>query len=165
MNRPKVTVSHRYGYYASEEPAALDAKDIVQEARSTAAGRYDVDANDIGVTLAIKSISPGGLKTDPAGVTVDITVDLSAVPLEMVSGLRTGQFDVSVYCGDAKEKVVGQMQVRWNLRADVDTYAAWLKDGLTRTLTVPVSTRPKFVKVVVYDRQSDRVGSKILTIK
>ncbi len=87
------------------------------------------------------------------------------MPLESVSGLRTGQLDVSVYCGDTKGKVVGQMQVRWDLRADADTYAAWLKDGLTRTVTVPVSTRPKFVKVVVYDRQSDRVGSQILTIK
>ena len=55
--------------------------------------------------------------------------------------------------------------MHWNLRADAETYAEWLKNGLTRTLTVPVSTRPKFVKAVVYDRQSDRVGSKILTIK
>ena len=115
--------------------------------------------------LTVKSIPPAGAKADTASITVDITVELSAVPLETVSGLRTGQLDVSVYCGDVKEKVVGQTQVRWNVSADADTYAAWLKDGLTRTLTVPVSTRPKFVKVVVYDRQSDRVGSQILTIK
>jgi hypothetical protein len=87
------------------------------------------------------------------------------VPLEVVDGLRTGQLDVSVYCGDAKEEVVGQTEVQWNFRADAATYDAWQKDGLTRRLTVPISALAKYVKVVVYDRQSDRSGSKTVTIR
>jgi len=90
---------------------------------------------------------------------------MTSLPLEIVAGMRSGQLDVSIYCGDSKEKVVGQTQVRWNLRADSETYAAWLRAGLTRTLSVPITAAPKYLKVVVYDRQSDRVGSKTVTLK
>ena len=164
VNRPKVTVRHRSGYYASEVPAAIDVKDVVEEARSTAARRYDVDATDITVQVEVKSVLMP-TKTAEGSVTADVTVDLTALPLEIVDGVRSGQLDVSIFCGDSKEKVVGQAQVRWNLRADSDTYATWLRAGLTRTLSVPISAAPKYLKVVVYDRQSDRVGSKTVTIK
>ena len=165
VNRPKVTVSHRRGYFASEEPSEISAKDIVEEARSTAVQRYAVDANDIAVNLSVKNITPPRGKSSPGSITVDIKVAMTALPLEIVNGIRTGQLDVSVYCGDAKEEVVGQTEVQWNLRADAATYDAWQKDGLTRTLTVPISALAKYVKVVVYDRQSDRSGSKTVTIR
>jgi VWFA-related protein len=164
VNRSKVTVSHRYGYYASEEPVAIDVKGVVEEARSTAARRYGVDAYDIAVQVEVKAIVMP-TKTAEGSVTTDVTVDMTALPLDIVAGLRSGQLDVSIYCGDSKEKVVGQAQVRWNLRADPETYASWLRAGLTRTVSVPISAAPKYVKVVVYDRQSDRVGSKTVTIK
>ena len=165
VSRPKVTVSHRNGYFASEEPAEINTRDIVEEARSAAARRYDVDANDIAVNLVVKTATLPSGKSDTGSVTVDVTVNMAALPLEIADGMRTGRLEVSVYCGDAKEKVVGQTEVQWNLRADPATYAAWSKDGLTRTLTVPISAAAKYVKVVVYDRHSDRVGSKTVTIR
>jgi len=165
VNRPKVTVSYRNGYFASDEPAEINTRDIVEEARSTAALRYDVDANDIDVDLVVKTVTAPRGKSDTGSVTVDVTVGMAALPLELVAGLRTGQLEVSVYCGDAKEKVVGQTEVKWNLRADAATHADWIKNGLTRTLTVPIAASAKYVKVVVYDRQSDRVGSTTTTIR
>jgi len=164
VNRPKVIVTHRNGYFASEEPAEINITDIVEEAKSAAARTYDVDAHDIDVDLTVKTVSAPRGKSDTGSVTVDVTVSMAALPLEFAAGLRTGQLEVSVYCGDAKEKVVGQTEVKWNLRADAPTYAAWVKDGLTRTLTVPITAGAKYVKVVVYDRQSNRTGSKTVTI-
>jgi len=32
-------------------------------------------------------------------------------------------------------------------------------------VSVPITAAPKYLKVVVYDRQSDRVGSKTVTLK
>ncbi|HUR20545.1 MAG TPA: VWA domain-containing protein [Vicinamibacterales bacterium] len=163
VNRRKVTVNHRNGYFALEEPAEIGAREIVEEARSSAARRYDADASDIAVNLVVKAaVVPRG--TEAGSVTVDVTVGMAALPLELANGMRTGQLEVSVYCGDAQEQVVGQTEVQWNLKADAATYADWLKNGLTRTLTVPVTAAAKYVKVLVYDRQSDRVGSKTVTI-
>jgi VWFA-related protein len=164
VNRPKVTVSHRYGYFASEEPAPLDVKDLVAGSRGDAAVALGADATDFSISAVVTLPTATPTTAAPAEVSVDITVDLSVIPLEMVGGFRTGELDVSLYSGDAKQKVIGQAQERWALRADAPTYAAWLAKGLTRTMKVPVSAVPKYVKVVVYDRQTDRVASKTITI-
>jgi len=34
----------------------IDVKDVVEEARSTAARRYDVDAQDVAVQIEVKSV-------------------------------------------------------------------------------------------------------------
>jgi hypothetical protein len=164
VNRPKVTVSHRYGYFASEEPAPLDVKDMVASSRSDAAVALGADATDFAVSAVVTLPPVTPTIAAPAEVTVNITVDMSVIPLEMVGGLRTGELDVSLHAGDARQKVIGQAQERWSLRADAPTYAAWLAKGLTRTMKVPVSAVPKFVKVVVYDRRTDRVASRTITI-
>ena len=91
----------------------------------------------------------------PLSVDVNITVGLGTIPLQLVDGFRTGRLDITVYCGDAKEKVVGESQVAWNLRANEATYAEWLAKGLARTMSVPVSAKAKFVKVIVYDKAAD----------
>ena len=159
VNRPKATVLYRTGYFAAEEPAALDVQDIVQAARVDAAAKYNADAEGIPLSVALRQGSSGQL------VTVDITIGISAIPMELVDGLRTGRLDVKVYCGDSKEKVVGDSEATWNLRANPETYADWIANGLVRSVTVPVVAPPKYVKVVVYDRNSDLVGSKSITIK
>lgn len=159
VNRPKVTVLYRNGYHAAEELPSLDVQDIVQAARVDAAATYNVDAGGIPVSVALR---PGGSRQL---VTVDVTVGVSGIPMELVDGLRTGRLEVSVYCGDSKEKVVGETRATWNLRANTETYAEWVAKGLTRQVAVPVTAQPKYVKVVVYDRDSDLVGSKSITIK
>lgn len=159
VNRPKVTVLYRNGYFAAEELPALAVQDIVQAARVDAAGTYNVDADGIPVSVAMRPGSSREL------LTVDVTVGISALPMELVDGLRTGRIEVSVYCGDSKEKVVGESKATWTLRANADTYAEWIAKGLTRSVTVPVTAAPKYIKVVVYDRGTDLVGSKSISIK
>ena len=83
----------------------------------------------------------------------------------MDGGVRTGDLQVYVYCGDEKEQVVGELKVRWTLRATDEALAGWRKDGLPRTLRVPVASKAKFVKVIVYDPGSDRTGSISLAVK
>jgi hypothetical protein len=139
-------------------------KELVASARGDAAGAYGADANDFAVNAVVTLPAVTPTTAAPADVSVDITVDLSVIPLELISGVRTGELDVSLYCGDAKQKVVGQSEERWTLRASEPIYAAWLEKGFTRTMKVPVTALPKFVKVVVYDRRTDRVASKTITI-
>jgi hypothetical protein len=158
VNRPKVTVLYRNGYFAAEEMPALDVQDIVQAARVDAVSAYNVDADGIPVSVAVRSDST------PQRVSVDVTVGISGIPMELVEGLRTTRLEVSVYCGDSKEKVVGENKATWNLRASPETYVEWMKKGLTRQVIVPVTGAPKFVKVVVYDRGTDLVGSKAIEI-
>ena len=160
VNRPKAAVSYRNGYFASEQPDALALHDLVETARTDAATKYNVDATAIPVTVT--AVNHTG---SPPSVEVNITVALSTIPLQLMDGFRTGRLDITVYCGDAKEKVVGESQVSWNLRANEATYADWVARGLTRTMTVPVTAKAKFVKVIVYDKTADLVGSKSIEIR
>ena len=83
----------------------------------------------------------------------------------MVDGVRKGQLEIVVFCGDEKQMVIGDFGQRLDLKVDDDTYAEWLKTGIKRTVRVPMAGVPKFVKVVVYDYGSERAGSFMVTIK
>ena len=52
-----------------------------------------------------------------------------------------------------------------DLSANEATYQQWLQSGILRTIRVPTETQPQYVKVVVYDYGSDRIGSVMTKIK
>jgi hypothetical protein len=162
VNRPDVTVLYRNGYFASEELAPGDLKEKVARTRADTALVSDANATGIGVRAAVAiEQSTAGSRT----VRVDLVLDLSSVGFENDGDLRVAELHVAVYCGDAKEKVIGQSQQRWMLRTGDYTLAEWRKNGMDRSVRVAVPAIPKYVKVVVYDPISDRTGSATATIK
>ena len=90
---------------------------------------------------------------------------MSSAGFENDGDVRVAELHVAVYCGDAKEKVIGESKQRWTLRAGDYTLGEWLRDGMDRSVRVAVPAIPKYVKVVVYDPMSDRTGSMTVTIK
>jgi hypothetical protein len=52
-----------------------------------------------------------------------------------------------------------------DLKARPETHARWLADGLRHQVEVPITGAAKFVKAVVSDAASRRVGSTVLTLK
>lgn len=162
--RPDVTVSHRYGYFASDEPPPAELKELVAATRTKTLIAFDENVHDIG--LKIDPVYEPAID-DPSGprVRVDVTVDALPLELSMVDGFRSGQLQVHVYGENDRKQQVGELRVAWDLRADDATYAGWLKDGLVRTLSLSVTAKPKVVKVVVYDPASDRFGSMIATVR
>jgi hypothetical protein len=45
-----------------------------------------------------------------------------------------------------------------------DTYLAELDKGLTYTVTIPVQAKKQMLSVVVYDEESDRVGTRLVKL-
>jgi len=164
VNRPNVTVNYRHGYFASEDTPPLELKAFVADVRSDTAASFDENLTDIGLRLEA-SLEPGATVSGRQEVRADVTVDVKPLGIGLMDGLRTGQLEVTIYCGDDRQKVIGETKVGWNLRANDETFADWLKNGLQRTLRVPVTAKPKFVKVIIYDPISDRTGSMTVTIK
>jgi VWFA-related protein len=162
LTRPGLTAHYRQGYFATAEPAPVELRDLATASGQGALSVSGDDATDLRVTVGARV--PAAI-TYPAQLPVDISLDISNVDLDLKDGLYIGQLEVVVYCGDAREKVVGESRVRWNVRADAATHAEWLKAGLKRTIQVPVTAAPTFVKVVVYDPGSDRAGSATTRIK
>ena len=54
-------------------------------------------------------------------------------------------------------------QVRVSLSDE--SLKATTREGFRTSVRVPVSTNPSYVKAVVYERSSDRIGSAMFTVK
>jgi len=162
VNRPDVTVRFRHGYFAAPEPPPLELEAMVKRARIETALAYDQQATDIPLKAAITMLPRMGIQ---AQVRVELTIDIAPLGLVLKDGMRAGQFEVQIYCGDAKQVAVGDAGEHIDINAPEATYQQWLQTGMRRTIRVPVSEAPKYVKVVIYDYGSDRVGSAMVTVK
>jgi len=103
-----------------------------------------------------------GIQTE---VRAEIVIGAGTLSMPLTDGVRLGQLEVRVYCGDAKEEIVGDISEHLDIKASEEQYQQWLVGGIRRLVRVPAFGTPKFVKVVVYDYGSDRVGSAMVTIK
>lgn len=162
VNRPGVTVRFRHGYFAAPEPPPLELEALVKRARIEAALAYDQEAKDIPLRVTVTQLPRMGIEFQAR---VEIVIDAGPLSLPLTNGLRTGQLEVQVYCGDAKQAVIGDAGQHVDLGVPEAMYQQWLQAGIHRTIRVPTPEPPKYVKVVVYDYGSDRIGSATVTIK
>jgi len=161
VTRPALTVLYRHGYYANQEPPPIDRRAWQTEQRLSAAGTYDRDITDIPVQLrnwTYRETGTGGV------LTVDLTVDPVRMALPAVDQQRTGALDVVVAAADERSRVVGQARTTLDLKFGEDVYRTYLRKGVPFSVSVPVSTRPRSIKVVVYDFAADLLGSALLRL-
>jgi hypothetical protein len=162
VNRPDLTVRFRHGYFAAPEPPPLELEAMVKKARIETALAYDQQSTDIPLRATATMLPRMGIQ---AQVRVEVTIDVAPLALLLKDGVRTGQLEFQVYCGDAKQIMIGDESDHLDINAPEATYQQWLQTGLRRTIRVDVPDQPKYVKVVVYDYGSDRVGSVMVTMK
>lgn len=162
VNRPGLTVMFRHGYFAAEEPPPLELEAMVKQARIETALGYDQEAKDIPLHVVVAQLPRMGIQSQTR---VEITIDVAPLALALKDGVRTGQLEIQVYCGDAKQNLIGDVGDHLDLTADEATYQQWLKTGIFKIVRVPTDTVPQYVKVIVYDYGSDRIGSAMTKIK
>ena len=162
VNRPGVTVRFQNGYYAAADPDPIEIKDLILKSRLEAALAYDQDSTDISLKAFVSPPTHMGIQTQSR---IDLTIDVSALTIPVVNGHRVGQLELQVYCGDAKEIVIGDLSQTLTIDATEAQYQSWQQTGLFRTVRVPFIGEPKFFKVVVYDYGSDKVGTVTVKVK
>jgi hypothetical protein len=161
VNRPGVTVHYRHGYYGREELVPYDRQQFVTYSRVASAGSFDRPISDIRLTLGTPAIAG----TDPREVMIDVTIDLSRVTFTLVDGRHVASLDLAIFCGDRHETVVGESWQKVDLALSDDAYRRLLKTGAVHAARVAVSAPPQYVKVVVYDYDSDLVGSAVARLR
>jgi hypothetical protein len=162
VDRPNVTVLYHDGYFASEDVSPADLKEKVARTRTNSALASDANATGLSVRANVELEQFTGTSRT---VRVDLIIDMNSVGFEKDGDRQVAELHVGVYCGDAKEKVIGQSVERWTLRAGDYTLTEWLRDGMDRSVRLAVPEIPKYVKVVVYDPVSDRTGSISVKLK
>lgn len=162
VNRPGLTLRFRHGYFAAEEPPPVELEALVKKARIETALSFDQEAKDIPLQVTVSQLPRMGIQSQTR---VELTIGAAPLALTLKDGVRTGQLEVQVYCGDAKQNVVGDAGEHYDLTANDATYQQWLKSGIFKIIRVPTDAVPQYVKVVVYDYGSDRIGSAMVKTK
>ena len=163
VNRPDATVLFRHGYSASPEIEAFDRRRVVADSRIEAAGQQSSEIRDIDVK-AIPSFMMSA--TGHGG---EVVVPISIAPSQLAwgaadDGRHTAHLAVAVYCGNSA-KILAQTRRQLNLALTDATYERAFKERFLREIRVPVTAKPQYVKVIVYDYDADRVGSALAKVK
>ena len=162
VNRPGLTVLYRHGYYARSELPPLERRQVFTQTRIAAAGSYDGAVPDIKITATAR---PATQVEAGLGVAVDVTIDATRVTFQKVDGRHVGSLDVTVFCGDARENLVGQASQQMNFKLLDELHGRFLREGIPYSVRVPVRAPATYVKVVVYDYAADLLGSAVVKIK
>jgi len=164
VSRPGATVLYRHGYFARREADVFSRRRVVTENRIAAAG-YQMDAvGEIGVTFTPRFVKHE--KTPGGDVFLTLRVDASRLGWRNAEdGRLAASFEVAIYCGDGSQKIIGQARRQLDIALTGASYETISREGFFRDFGVAVTGKPHYVKVVVYDYESDRVGSAMVKLK
>ena len=161
VNRPGAVARFEHGYYANAEPDPLEIRDLLMKARLEGLLAYDSEAKDIGLRVSAFQLPKMGIQYETR---IEIFIEATKLGFKQEGGMNIGRLELQVYAGDEKERAVGEFGERLDLEASEATLEAWKQDGIRRVVRLPVTSPPKFIKVVVYDYTSDLSGSFMLTM-
>jgi len=164
VNRTGATVLFRHGYYGRDALVPLDRRAFLTFNRLAAAGYADRELRDIPVA-ATTAFDDGKNARTAKELLVAIKVDLSRVPFRTENGRHVASLDVAVFCADEKEALIGELRRTIDLRLSDGSYERVLKDGVSLSGRVPLKGRVRYLKAIVYDYASDRLGSAIVKIR
>jgi hypothetical protein len=128
--------------------------------RQEAAEQYELGVDDIPVTL---SVDPVGTRDGKHLITARVGIDTSRLLLMPEGAARIGQLDVKVFVGDARERVIASDSARVQIR-EVTSAATTPAPGFQRTFVLQATEAPAYVKVVVYEYGTDRLGSRSIKL-
>lgn len=162
VNRPGVTVQHRFGYYGRAQLVPYNKREFMTYARIASAATHTRAVRDIEITLDARvAQSP----TEGLHVAVDGRIDVSKLSLTAQDGRRVGMLDIAIFCGGPNEELVGERWEKVDLKLSEETYQKALSSGFTFSARVPVKSMPRHVKIVVYDHAADLVGTASATFE
>lgn len=163
VNRPGATVLHRRSYFGREDLVPYDRRAFTTHARLTSAGAYRVQLRDIGVKV------DGGISIDRQNawqVRAKVAIDPSTIAFETVDGRHVASLDVAVFVGSRGQREIGEVKQRVDLKLEPATLARTKAEGFVFETTIDLKKGPpKYLKAVVYDYATDRLGSAAATIK
>jgi VWFA-related protein len=158
VKRPNgARVMVRDSYLSTNNPVVYEPSTYLAKQQMLTVAEFPGGVDDIGVEVTASS------KT-PVTLTATLKIDLSRVTFATEGDRHVGKLEVAVFCSDFRDRLAGQKWETLDLKLKSDTLAMALKDGLTHVVTVPVSTRVRTVKAVVFDYATSRAGAGVVQL-
>jgi VWFA-related protein len=157
VSRPGVTVLYRHGYYSRAELGSFNRREFVTSDRIRAAASFRRTLSDI----RVKADAEKTRTADGRGYELQVTanIDASKLALSFVEGVHAGRISIAVFCWDDKNNAVGNSTQTADLKLKDEDFKKILNSGIPYRTRFIVDPSVRSVRVVVYDAQSDLVGS------
>jgi VWFA-related protein len=165
VNRRGATVLYARGYFAREEVATIDRRQVISQSRVEAALRYGEEVRDLKVLATARRGRGAGGKLE---MLVQVNVDPAGLAVKGEGDDRTVSLDVAVFCLDRavlRAYLVGYVWRRVTIPLAGQRYDQFLKTGIGFTVHVPITRSSNYVKAVLYDYDADRVGTVVPAIR
>lgn len=165
VNRPGVTVLYRHGYYGRRATDALDRRAVIADGTLIAAAASTRQRRDIrlSVTTPTFTKSPKGKGGE---IAVQMLIDVSRIAWATDDlARRVARLDLAVFCADSKEKTVGQTRRTLDVALTEARFAQVSTQGLAYSVRVPVTAPASYLKVIVFNVDSNLAGSEVVKVK
>jgi Ca-activated chloride channel homolog len=125
------------------------------------AGTAELDLTDIPFTVkTFKQTDP----MDQPQLKIDLQIDFSRIELAIVKNSRPCKLHIVVLYADEKGKILGSDWKKLEGLLSEETYNQIRERGILVSTTIPLESKKQILKVVVYDEENDRVGSKLIRL-
>ncbi len=133
---------------------------LVEQSISTA-GSIDTDLP--GIPFTVTTAEQKDSKGEPQ-IKVDLQIALAGVGFKNVEGKHACRLQIAIFYANSKRKILGS---EWRIlegQLSDETYNEAMKTGYSFSAAVPLKAENQILKVVVYDEETDKVGSKLVRL-
>lgn len=172
---PGCRILTRKGYYAGIHPpvppkdharsvskASVENVDKLLIQRSIiTAGTTELELPDIPFT--VETVQQENLNNQPQ-LEVKIRIDPSGIGFKRVGDLHACNLHIAVFYADRKGKILGYDWKALNRDFSEKNFNQIMKEGILYQTRVPIKAEKLILKVVVYNEESNKIGSKLVTL-
>jgi VWFA-related protein len=126
------------------------------------AGTTTVDLDEIPFTVA------GALEADSNNqpqAKIDLQIETEELDLSAVDNKRLARLAIAMFSADEKGKIVDTQWWKIEDRLSEKDYEKYSETGIPFSAKIPLKVINQFLKIVVYDVRSDKLGSRLLPLR
>ena len=162
VNRKGAQVLYRHGYAGRHETGPIDRQQYMMYTRIASALNLGRAIDDVALELGDAAIERTGTRRV---LSVALRIMPGAVSLKKIDDRYVGKLEAVSYCGDERNKVVGELWHTIDVNITEENYQRYLRDGVSATMRMELSGEPRYLKTVLYDYAADRVGSVLRDLR
>lgn len=146
----------------SSPPDFLENTDevLIQRSLLTAAS-FALDLPDIPFTAKINAQNDPNNKSRPL---IDFHIDSSDIEIKKAQYQYAFNLDVAVFYADKAGEILDYDWRKYAGMMSKEAYDQFMEDGIQGSIEIPQAAQVQALKIVVYDEESNKIGSKLIKI-
>jgi hypothetical protein len=124
-------------------------------------GSVNLDLSNLPFKVSTTQLEDSGGKPY---IKVDLNIDSSRIHFKAEQNRYLCKLHITIFYSNRGGKILGSQWRAVEGELKEDTYQQALEKGLFYSTAIPLETEKQMLNVVVYDENSDRVGSKLIKL-